>query len=67
MTPLQILRHALKERGATLTLTWLDGPGYCIVVDDVTEAGEPVRWIVEDGRLDQAIQRLLVTEIRPMT
>ena len=67
MTPLQILRHALKDRGATLTLTWLDGPGYCIVVDDVTEAGEPVRWIVEDGRLDQAIQRLLVTEIRPMT
>ena len=67
MAPLQILRHALKERGATLTLTWLDGPGYCIVVDDVTEAGEPVRWIVEDGRLDQAIQRLLVTEIRPMT
>ena len=67
MTPLQILRHALKERGATLTLTWLDGPGYCIVVDDVTEAGEPVRWVVEDGRLDQAIQRLLVTEIRPMT
>ena len=41
MTPLQILRHALKERGATLTLTWLEGPGYCIVVDDVTEAGEP--------------------------
>ena len=67
MTPLQILRHALKERGATLTLTWLEGPGYCIVVDDVTEAGEPVRWVVEDGRLDQAIQRLLVTEIRPMT
>ena len=67
MTPLQILRHALKDRGATLTLTWLDGPGYCIVVDDVTEAGEPVRWVVEDGRLDQAIQRLLVTEIRPMT
>ena len=59
MTPLQILRHALKERGATLTLTWLEGPGYCIVVDDVTEAGEPVRWVVEDGRLDQAIQRLL--------
>ena len=67
MTPLQILRHALKERGATLTLMWLEGPGYCIVVDDVTEAGEPVRWIVEDGRLDQAIQRLLATEIRPMT
>jgi orotate phosphoribosyltransferase len=67
MTPLQILRHALKGRGATLTLTWLEGPGYCIVVDDVTEAGEPVRWVIEAERLDQAIQRLLQDGDPPTT
>ena len=67
MTPLQILRHALKDRGATLTLTWLDGPGYCIVVDDVTEAGEPVRWVIEAERLDQAIQRLPLNGDPPLT
>ena len=57
MTPLQILRHVLKDRGVTLTLFYLGG--YHIAVDDVTEAGEPVRWVIEGERLDQAIQQLL--------
>lgn len=58
MTPLQILRQALKDRGETLTMTWLEGQGYCIVVDATTEDGSPIRWNIEDARLDQAINRI---------
>jgi hypothetical protein len=57
MTPLQILRQTLKDRGATVTMFWMDG--YHIAVDDVNEGGKPVRWVIEDVRLDQAIQQLL--------
>jgi hypothetical protein len=57
MTPLQILRQALKDDGATITMRYDEG--YRIVIDGADRSGQPVRWEVAEHRLEQAIQRIL--------
>lgn len=56
MTPLQVLRAALKA-GAIVTMYHVPD-GYRIEVTEVDADGATVLWEIIDSRLDQAIQQL---------